>query len=247
MKIVCIIPTYNEKDNIVTLTEKLRKLYPTIHMLVVDDNSPDGTGLVAEKMKDAQLDVLHRKNKEGLGRAYIAGFTKALNDGADILIQMDADLSHDPIYIEAMLTAIKKYDVVIGSRYINGISIVNWSISRLFLSWFGNVYARLVTGIDISDLTGGYKCIRRSALEAVDLGKIKTLGYGFQIEMNYAFNRCGKSISEEPIIFYERVIGKSNMSKFTVLEAILKVPLFRFKKYAKTGTDYIPAAPEEAK
>jgi dolichol-phosphate mannosyltransferase len=233
MKVVCVIPTYNEKDNIARLVGQLRELYPQLHVLIVDDNSPDGTGTVVERMRNAQLDVLHRNNKEGLGKAYLAGFTKALNDGADIIIQMDADLSHDPVYIETMLSAIEACDVVIGSRYINGISIVNWSISRLFLSWFGNVYARLATGIKISDLTGGYKCIRRSALEAIDFEKIKTRGYGFQIEMNYAFFQCGKKLSEVPVIFYERTQGKSNMTRSMVLEAILKVPCFRFKRYAK--------------
>lgn len=233
MKVVCVIPTYNEKDNIVRLVEQLRELYPELHALIVDDNSPDGTGTIVEQMKNAQLDVLHRKNKEGLCKAYLAGFDKALNDGADIVIQMDADLSHDPVYIKDMLTAIKESDVVIGSRYVNGISIVNWPITRLFLSWFGNVYARLATGIDISDLTGGYKCIHRNALEAIDFGKIRTLGYGFQIEMNYAFFQCGKKIAEVPIIFYERTKGKSSMTRSMVLEAILKVPFFRFKKYAR--------------
>jgi dolichol-phosphate mannosyltransferase len=233
MKVVCVIPTYNEKDNIVRLVGQLRELYPTLYALIVDDNSPDGTGAVVERMKAAHLDVLHRKSKEGLGKAYLAGFTKALNDGADIVIQMDADLSHDPVYIEKLLAAIKESDVVIGSRYMNGISIVNWSISRLLLSWFGNVYARLATGIEISDLTGGYKCIRRSALVAIDFRKIKTLGYGFQIEMNYAFFQCGKKISEVPIIFYERTKGKSSMTRSMVLEAILKVPFFRFKRYAR--------------
>lgn len=233
MKIVCVIPTYNEKDNIVRLVEQLRGLYPELHVLVVDDNSPDGTGAVVERMKSERLDVLHRKNKEGLGKAYLAGFDKALSEGAEIVIQMDADLSHDPVYIGNMLTAIKGCDVVVGSRYVNGISIVNWPISRLFLSWFGNVYARLATGIKISDLTGGYKCMRRSALEAIDFEKIKTLGYGFQIEMNYAFFQCGQKIREVPIIFYERTRGKSNMTRSMVLEAILKVPCFRFKRYGK--------------
>lgn len=236
MKVVCVIPTYNEKDSVVRLIDQLRERYPELHALVVDDNSPDGTGAIVERMKNAQLDVLHRQHKEGLGKAYLAGFAKALSDGADIVIQMDADLSHDPLYIKDMLTAIETNDVVVGSRYVNGISIVNWSISRLFLSWFGNVYARLATGINISDLTGGYKCIRKSALEAVDFGKIKTHGYGFQIEMNYAFFQCGKTITEVPIIFYERTKGKSKMSRSMVLEAILRVPFFRFKKYAKKAT-----------
>jgi dolichol-phosphate mannosyltransferase len=233
MKVVCVIPTYNEKDSVVRLIDQLRERYPELYALVVDDNSPDGTGAIVERMKNAQLDVLHRQHKEGLGKAYLAGFDKALSDGADIVIQMDADLSHDPLYIKDMLVAIEDSDVVIGSRYVNGISIVNWSISRLFLSWFGNVYARLATGINISDLTGGYKCIRRHALDAVDFGKIKTHGYGFQIEMNYAFFQCGKTISEVPIIFYERTQGKSKMSRSMVLEAILRVPFFRFKKYAR--------------
>lgn len=235
MKIVCVIPTYNEKDNIVRLIAQLRELYPELHALIVDDNSPDGTGTIVERMKNARLDVLHGKRKQGLGKAYLAGFNKALGDGADIVIQMDADLSHDPVYIKEMLTAIKECDVVIGSRYVNGISIVNWPITRLVLSWFGNVYARLATGIEISDLTGGYKCMRRSALEAIDFGKIRTLGYGFQIEMNYAFFQCGKKILEVPIIFYERSKGKSNMTGSMVLEAILKVPFFRFKKYARNA------------
>lgn len=233
MKIVCVIPTYNEKDNIVRLVEQLRQLYPELHVLIVDDNSPDGTGTVAERMKSERLDVLHRKHKQGLGKAYLAGFDKALGDGADIVIQMDADLSHDPVYIQKMLAAIKECDVVIGSRYVNGISIVNWPISRLVLSWLGNAYARLATGVKISDLTGGYKCMRRSALEAIDFGKIKTLGYGFQIEMNYAFFQCGRKIREVPIIFYERTRGRSNMTRSMVLEAILKVPFFRLKRYAK--------------
>jgi dolichol-phosphate mannosyltransferase len=236
MKVVCVIPTYNEKDNIVRLVEQLRELYPELHVLVVDDNSPDSTGTIVERMKNAQLDVLHRKYKEGLGKAYLAGFNKALSDGADVVIQMDADLSHDPVYIKDMLTVIKECDVVIGSRYVNGISIVNWPITRLFLSWFGNVYARLATGIKLSDLTSGYKCIRRSALEAIDFGKIKTLGYGFQIEMNCAFFECGMNITEVPIIFYERTRGKSSMTKSMVLEAIIKVPFFRFKKYARENT-----------
>lgn len=233
MKIVCVIPTYNEKENIVNLIEQLRALYPQLHILVVDDNSPDRTGTIAEQMKNSHLDVLQRKAKEGLGKAYLAGFSKALSDGADIVIQMDADLSHDPVYIEKMLTAIKDYDVVIGSRYVNGISIVNWPIMRLILSWFGSAYARLATGLKINDLTGGYKCIRRSALEAIDFGKINTVGYGFQIEMNYAFHKCGQKICEVPIIFYERTRGKSSMTKSMVLEAVLRTPLFRFKKYSK--------------
>jgi len=233
MKIVCVIPTYNEKENIVTLVGELRERYPELHILIVDDNSPDGTGAVVEKLKDAHLDVLHRKCKEGLGRAYLAGFEKALADGADVLIQMDADLSHDPIYIENMLNAIAEHDVVIGSRYIDGISIVNWPLSRLIISWFGSAYARLATGLKLSDLTGGYKCIRRSALESIDFEKIKTLGYGFQIEMNYAFNSCGQKICEVPIIFYERTKGDSNMSKSMILEAMMKVPFFRLKTYRK--------------
>lgn len=233
MKIVCVIPTYNEKENIVVLVQQLRELYPNLHILVVDDNSPDGTGDIVEQMKDVHLDILHREHKEGLGKAYLAGFTKALNDGADILIQMDADLSHDPVYIDKMVAAVQHYDVVIGSRYVNGISIVNWPITRLFLSWFGSAYARLATGLKINDLTGGYKCMRRTALEAIDFEKINTLGYGFQIEMNYAFHKCGQKLCEVPIIFYERTKGKSSMTKSMVLEAVLRTPLFRFKKYAK--------------
>ncbi|MBN2737751.1 MAG: polyprenol monophosphomannose synthase [Spirochaetales bacterium] len=232
LKTICVIPTYNEKDNILTLIEQLQALYPELHILVVDDNSPDGTGAIVEQMKNVKIDVLHREYKEGLGSAYLAGFKKALSEGADIIIQMDADLSHEPVYIKAMLEKIKDHDVVIGSRYLNGISIVNWQLSRLILSWFGNAYARFATGIKINDLTGGFKCMRRKALEVIDLRRIKTQGYGFQIEMNYAFSKCGLKISELPIIFYERTKGKSKISKFMVLEAMIKVFFFRFKNYA---------------
>lgn len=231
MKIVCVIPTYNEKENIVKMIGRVQELYPDIHILIVDDNSPDGTGEIVEKLKSDKLDVLHRKSKDGLGKAYLAGFRKALDAGADILIQMDADFSHDPIYIKKMLETIRNYDVVIGSRYVEGISIVNWSLSRLILSWFGNVYAKFMTGIKINDLTGGFKCIRKEALESINFDKINSRGYGFQIEMNYAFYKKGMRITEIPIIFYERTKGESNMSKSIIIEAMLKTPFFRFKNY----------------
>ena len=163
MKIVCVIPTYNEKENISLLIKKIQQSYPNIHILVVDDNSPDGTGKITEKMKNEHLDVLHRFKKEGLGRAYISGFQKALKDGADIIIQMDADLSHDPLYIKDFLKHIKENDVIIGSRYIDGVSIVHWPLSRLIISYLGNVYAKMMTGMKILDLTGGFKCMKREA------------------------------------------------------------------------------------
>jgi len=233
MKVVCVIPTYNEKENIVKMIERIRNLYPEVHMLIVDDNSPDGTGEIVEKLKNDKLDVLHRKTKDGLGKAYQAGFKKAIADGADIIVQIDADFSHDPIYIKKMLELIDKNDVVIGSRYVNGISIVNWSLSRLILSWFGNAYARFMTGIKINDLTGGYKCMRKEALESINFDKINSAGYGFQIEMNCAFHQNKMRITEIPIIFYERTVGQSNMSKSIVIEAMAKTPFFRFKNYRR--------------
>lgn len=233
MKIVCVIPTYNEKENISLLIKKIQQLYPDIHILVVDDNSPDGTGKIVEKMKNEHLDVLHRSKKEGLGRAYISGFQKVLKDGADIIIQMDADLSHDPLYIKDFLKHIKENDVVIGSRYIDGVSIVHWPLSRLIISCLGNVYARVMTGMKILDLTGGFKCMKRGALKSIDFRKIKTNGYGFQVEMDYAFWKNGMKIKEIPIIFYKRIRGSSHMTKRIVLEAMLKTPFFRFKRYRK--------------
>jgi len=233
MKIVCVIPTYNEKENISLLVKKIQQLYPDVHILIVDDNSPDGTGKIADKMKNEHLDVLHRSKKEGLGRAYISGFQKALKDGADIIIQMDADFSHDPLYIKDFLNHIKENDVVIGSRYIDGVSIVHWPLSRLIISCLGNIYARMMTGMKTLDLTGGFKCMKRGALESIDLQKIKTNGYGFQVEMNYAFWKNGMKIKETSIIFYKRVWGTSHMTKRIVLEAMLKTPFFRFKRYRK--------------
>lgn len=231
MKVVCIIPTYNEKENLVPIVTRIQDLYPDIHILIVDDNSPDGTGEIADSLKSDKFDVLHRVKKEGLGRAYLAGFSKALDDGADIIIQMDADFSHDPIYIKDLLNEIKVYDVVIGSRYVKGISVIHWPLSRIFLSYFGNIYARTMTGLGIQDLTGGFKCIRRKVLESVNFKRIKTNGYSFQVEMNYAFYKNGFSLKEVPIIFAERIQGDSKMNKKIVIEAILRVPFFRFKNY----------------
>ncbi|MEE8388378.1 MAG: polyprenol monophosphomannose synthase, partial [Acidiferrobacterales bacterium] len=201
MRILIIIPTYNEKENIEPIVRQVLEVDSGIEVLVVDDNSPDGTGEIVDQMIESEprIHVLHRSGKQGLGTAYVAGFKKAIEMGVDRVIQMDADFSHNPTYLADMLQASDNYDVVIGSRYMNGkISVVNWPLSRLMLSYFANIYARWVTGLPVFDVTGGYKVIRTDVLRKIDLDKISSNGYAFQIEMNYIFNKKGFSIKEIP-------------------------------------------------
>lgn len=225
MKITVVIPTYNERDNIEKLAAMILAQDARINILFVDDNSPDGTGEIADRLasETCRIKVLHRAGKLGLGSAYRQGFTLALEDNADIIVEMDADFSHDPAMIPQFIEKMSSYDLVIGSRYINGVSVVNWPIRRLILSYCASVYTRLVTGLRLSDCTGGFKCFRRNVLEAMDLSSIKSDGYSFQIEINYRCHEKGFRIGEIPIIFVDRHAGTSKMSKQIVREAVFMV------------------------
>jgi dolichol-phosphate mannosyltransferase len=220
-----IFPTYNEKENIEKIVAATLSQDPRIDVLIVDDNSPDGTGRIADNLAGAneRVNVLHRRKKEGLGRAYIAGFKWGLEKKYDYLFEMDADFSHDPQYIGAFLKAIEESDLVLGSRYISGVNVINWPMSRLLLSYFANVYTRIVTGLPVRDATGGYKCFRRETLEAINLDAIKSNGYIFQIEVSLRIWKKGFRIKEIPIVFTDRQHGASKMSKKIVREAIWKV------------------------
>lgn len=225
MKAFVVIPTYNEKDNVRSLTSAVLAQHPDLHILFVDDNSPDGTGSIIDDLvaEHDRVHVLHRAGKLGLGSAYREGFKVALAMGADYLLEMDADFSHDPATLPLFLAAISESDLVIGSRYLNGVSVVNWPIRRLILSYFASVYTRWVTGLQLRDCTSGFKCFRRSAIEAIDLTRVKSDGYSFQIEMNYRCMEKGFRITEIPIIFIDRHAGSSKMSGSIVREAVLMV------------------------
>ncbi len=226
-----IFPTYNERDNIKKIVHAVLPLDPRIHVLIVDDNSPDGTGEIADQLA-AQLNkvkVLHREKKEGLGRAYIAGFKWAIENKFDFIFEMDADFSHGPEYLKDFLKTIQEYDLVIGSRYISGVNVINWPMSRLLLSYFANVYTRIITGLPLHDATGGFKCFRRQVLEAINLDDVHSTGYSFQIEMSLRAWKKGFRIKEIPIIFVDRIAGQSKMSKKIVREAVWMVWLLRIK------------------
>ena len=243
--LVCI-PTYNEKDNIRQIIEAVLKQGQDIEVLIIDDNSPDGTGDIVKSMKktDNRIHLLRRKGKLGLGTAYIDGFKYGLTmPQIGYLMEMDADFSHNPDYIKQFREEVKNADMVIGSRYINGISIVNWPISRLLLSYFASKYVRWITGLPVKDPTSGFKCFRREVLQLLNLDKIKSNGYCFQIEMNFYIWRAGFKIKETPIIFIERQMGASKMSKRIVLEAIWGVWHLFFKKILGTDKNIIKRDP----
>ena len=216
-----IVPTYNERDNIGPLLDRLLALPYHLEVLVVDDNSPDGTGELVEQRKaaDPRIHLLRRAGKLGLGSAYVAGFRYALSQGAQYVFEMDADFSHDPDSIGDFLKAIESQDVVLGSRYLDGVTVVHWPLSRLILSYSANVYTRIITGLPVRDATGGFKCFRRRALEAVNLDQVKSDGYAFQIEMSYKCWRKGFKIKEIPITFVDRRAGVSKMNQKIVWEA----------------------------
>jgi dolichol-phosphate mannosyltransferase len=224
-KALIILPTYNERENIEAIAAASLGQDERISILIVDDNSPDGTGAIADRMAsdNGRIHVLHRGKKEGLGRAYLAGFRWALDRKYDYIFEMDADFSHDPKYLPDFLKAIETNDLVLGSRYISGVNVINWPMSRLLLSYYANVYTRIVTGLPVKDATGGFKCFRREVLEAVDLGAVRSNGYIFQIEVSMRAWKKGFRIKEIPIVFVDRQIGASKMSKKIVREAIWKV------------------------
>ncbi len=220
-----IIPTYNERENIQEVLRRVFEQPVPLDVLIVDDNSPDGTGDIVEEMskQDSRLHLLRRRGKLGLGTAYIEGFHYALKNGYDFVFEMDADLSHDPDEIPNFLEAAKDAHLVIGSRYINGVNVVNWPLSRLLLSYFASIYARVITGMPIRDTTGGFKCFRRQLLEGMDLSRIRAGGYAFQLEMNWRAWMAGYKIKEIPIVFTDRTVGRSKMSKAIVREAVMLV------------------------
>lgn len=231
MRAIVIIPTYNERANIERLLHDLLESYSDLDILVVDDNSPDGTGEYVQVLgeSDKRVHLLRRPGKMGLGTAYVEGFKYMLANGYDAAVEMDADYSHDPQEIRNFLSALKYYDLVIGSRYIHGVRVINWPIKRLLLSYFANLYTRIVTGMPVKDGTGGFKCFKRKVLESINLDAIHSNGYSFQIEMNFITWKKGFPIIEIPITFVDRVEGTSKMSKKIVREAILIVWKLRLK------------------
>ena len=231
-----IVPTYNERFNIARLIPAILAQDPSLEVLVVDDSSPDGTGDVVDGIaaNNNRVNIIHRSGKLGLGTAYIAGFRWALERRYDLVFEMDADFSHNPERLPEFLATIREADVVLGSRYQNGhVNVVNWPISRLFLSYAANIYARAVTGLPIFDTTGGFKCFRRNVLESIDLNSVKSNGYAFQIEMSYRAWKRGFRLVEIPIIFVDRTEGESKMSKKIVREAIWMV--WRLRWWSLTG------------
>ena len=232
---VIVVPTYNEALNVERLISEIHANIPEINILFVDDSSPDGTAEIIKKQqaKNNNIFLLERSEKNGLGRAYMDGFKIALEKGFKYIFEMDADFSHDPKEIPNFLHEIEHYDVVIGSRYIKGVNVINWPLKRLLLSYFANVYTRIITGIPICDCTGGYKCFRREVLEAIDFQRVKSNGYAFQIELNYKAWKKGFRIKEIPIIFVDRVFGESKLSKKIMWEAVFLVWKLRFLNLIK--------------
>jgi dolichol-phosphate mannosyltransferase len=231
MKTLIIIPTYNELENLPRLLPEVLSKDEGIHLLVVDDNSPDGTAAFVENemLNNNRIHLIKRPAKQGLGTAYIAGFRFAIQNEYDFVFEMDADFSHDPKEIPRFLDEIKSSDVVLGSRYINGVNVINWPLRRLLLSSFANLYTRFITGMPVHDATGGFKCFRREVLEAINLEKVTSNGYAFQIEITFKAWKKGFKVKEIPIIFVDRVKGKSKMSKKIVREAVTMVWKLRIR------------------
>ncbi len=227
-----IIPTYNEVDNVGRMIDTLFELYPDVSLMIIEDGSPDGTAKVVKEKQQtfSNLHMIERSGKLGLGTAYIAGFKWALQRDFNFFIQMDCDFSHDPAQVKDLLEAAQDNDLVIGSRYIGGIRIINWPFRRLLLSHLASLYVRLITGIPVHDTTGGFKCFRRKALESLDLDNIKSRGYIFLFEMTYKVWNKGFRIKEVPIIFYERRDGESKMGSGIIFEAVFSVIKLRLRK-----------------
>ncbi|HLV25124.1 MAG TPA: polyprenol monophosphomannose synthase [Gemmatimonadales bacterium] len=227
-----IVPTYNERENIARLAERILEQDERLEILVVDDGSPDGTGAIVDEIMETEkrVHVIHRPSKLGLGTAYLTGFKWALERGYDFIFEMDADFSHDPAHLPQFLEAVEEADLVLGSRYQNGkVTVVNWPIARLILSYSANIYARAVTGLPLFDATGGFKCFRRRVLEAIDLERVRSNGYAFQIEMSFRAWKLGFKLKELPIVFVDRTEGESKMSKKIIREAVWMVWRLRWQ------------------
>jgi dolichol-phosphate mannosyltransferase len=229
-----VIPTYNERENLAKIVDaagaELERVAPgDFRILIVDDSSPDGTGAIADTLAEAHdwVEVLHRPAKSGLGQAYLAGFRRAMDSGAQLLLEMDADFSHDPRYLPQLIAAAEHADLVLGSRYVPGGGVRDWGLVRRLVSRGGGLYARLILGVDVRDLTGGFKCVRREVLEAIDMASVRAEGYVFQIEVTYRAILAGFTVREIPIVFADRTQGSSKMSSTIALEAMLLVPLMK--------------------
>ena len=235
MGVIVVIPTYNERENVSQMVDAIRKLPGAPHILIVDDNSPDGTGKLADELSakyPSEVMVLHRERKEGLGRAYVAAFQYVLkNFSYDFIVQMDCDFSHDPAYVPELLKAAENADLAIGSRYVTGVNVVNWDFKRLLLSWMASKYVAFITGMPFTDLTAGFRCWRREALAALPFDRIFSMGYLFQVETTYrTWKKRRFRIVEIPIIFYERNLGRSKIHPGIIVEAFLGVIRLRFTR-----------------
>jgi dolichol-phosphate mannosyltransferase len=233
LRLRVIVPTLNERENLPSLADAIFAQPVNADLLIVDDNSPDGTGEVAEELgrKTGRLAVLHRPRRMGIGSAYVAGFQQSLRDGYDAVVTMDADWSHDPSYLPVLAEAATDHDLVIGSRYLHGISVVNWTLARLILSQGGNAYVRAVTGLPLRDCTSGFQCIRRAALEGIGLDKIRTNGYSFLVELKYRIFRRGFSLVEVPIVFTQRRHGRTKMTRKEIFLSLLTAWKLRVGMY----------------
>ena len=232
MRAIVVVPTYNELANLETLVQKLKQYAPELHVLIVDDNSPDGTGKLADELADAdpeRISVLHRERKEGLGKAYIEGFKEVLKKDYEYILQMDADLSHDPIHLPDFFANIQNHDLVVGSRYLKGISVVNWDLKRLVMSKLASNYVRFITRMPFTDATSGFNCWRREALEAISFQNAFSSGYVFLVELKYKAYRKGFRVGEVPIIFIERKSGDSKMDWAVIWEAFWGVLRLRLR------------------
>ena len=232
-----VLPTYDERENIGAIVPAIVAASPRVDVLIVDDNSPDGTGAIADEVaaREPRVRILHRPRKEGLGPAYLAGFAVALGDGYGRVLEMDADFSHDPAALPALLAVSQDADLVLGSRYVRGGGTIHWGWGRRLLSRGGNLYARVALGVSIRDLTGGFKCFRREVLERIDLGSVTTTGYAFQIELTWRALRAGFRVVEVPIVFVDRRVGHSKMTRAIVLEALWKVWVIRAQAWRPAG------------
>jgi len=240
--LVCL-PTYDERENVLAIAEAILAAAPEVDLLVIDDASPDGTGELADGLaaREERAHVLHRAGKEGLGKAYLAGFAWALERGYELVLEMDADFSHHPSYLPRLLAEAERADLVLGSRYVKGGGTVNWGLGRRLLSRGGSFYARTILGLGVRDLTGGFKCFRRRVLEAIDLTSVHGQGYVFQIELTYRTLRMGGRVVEVPITFEDRTAGASKMTTAIVAEAVWKVPMLRLRSLRAPLDERLPS------